>query len=68
MPRFAMRLTPELLETVESYTGAGSTESLNDVSFIVLTPLASNSFNLTFMSEDQVFAEFATDSNIQLIG
>jgi len=62
-----MRLTPELLNTVEGFAGAGSTESMNDIPFIVLTPVSNTEFNLKFMSEDQMFAEFKDDANLQII-
>jgi hypothetical protein len=65
MPRFAMRITEEILDFAESLTGARA--DFDDNLYMVITIISSTEYNLKLMSEYEVFVEFKNDSTLQVL-
>jgi hypothetical protein len=65
--RFAMRLTPELLDNIGQLTGEDASGVFADVPYVVVTLLAVTELNVKFMSEDQMLAEFKDDRTLQIL-
>jgi hypothetical protein len=65
MPRFAMRVTEEILDFAEGLAGARA--DFGDTLYMVITLISPTEFNLKLMTEDEMLAEFTNDSTLQIL-
>ena len=65
MPRFAMRITDEVLSMAKQLTGSEDAGLEGDM-FVVIEALTPTKFTAEIMTGDAVFEEYKKDSDLQI--
>lgn len=68
MPRFALKISTELLTTLEHLTGTPTSDTpFADHAYMVVEFLGEREFKMKLVTEDEIYVEAANDPDMQIM-
>lgn len=67
MPRYALRVSDQLMDAAAQITGNRMEVSEDHQMFILLTPICLSEWNVKFITGEEMLYEYSNDSTLEVI-